>query len=442
MFRSVLRRRRELKLRQFLENAELSCERNVAGLSIGDGELSMAICRMQDHKGMYPLAYSKAKLGLGRHYIPSLDDMTAAIQNCFDRIRMHCRMNFSRFYLGIPSWDISYHETGVEIPIEGEVSRINEKHVERLMDKIRKNSIPESYVVLDIIPRYFVLDDKRSVRDPVGMHAEKLSLQALLICADVGLVNTILECLQKLGIRVDQMVSAPVAASTGTLSEEERETGVVLVDVGQMSAYCSFHYHRQMFNITAVDMGGHRISENISRSIGTSYLELERIVQGKEQWMLDDSVDSRAFSDSMTRYPLKTVSTSQFHELIKLSSEEMASLLFENLNVAQGHMDFATAGIVFIGENYLSLKGIYEVTKSRLGMPIRIGNPQNISECRNGFIDPSYVRLSGLIMHSWFNKSFEHYYLKKYYESPVQYLHKEYRTILKTKLIGFIQNRF
>lgn len=428
-------------------DVQLSSDKNVLGVSVEDGKVSMGICRMNDKDGLYPLSFHKVSYAGLRDFLPSMANIRKAMHTAYCQVRSECRVPVKKVLFGLPSWNILSRDYSYEMAIAPPFSRITQQTIDSLEQMIRRVYIPDNYVILDTVYKSFIIDNNKQVRDPLGMVGEKIRLNAHLIIAELGVLEGLLDCMKELNLHVDVMVSPFIAGSAGVLTREESEAGVVLIDIGELFTSCSFIYGGMLFDTEIVKLGGYYVSSNVARNIQTTNRDIERVVENRKTAFLEgQQKDGNLPVPHLGRSGIQQVPLKRLDAIISISSEQLLDAIFETLKISTGRLDFASAGLVFIGENYLSLRGVLDLAERRINLPMRLGYPLGIKGLEHRdldqLLDPSYGKLVGLIRHGYAVRHQPHYYLSKYYEPLTTTLWKAYRGHIRARLHDFVDRHF
>jgi cell division protein FtsA len=414
------------------------------GVAIGDSGVAMGICRVNDVGGLYPFSYHWVRYRHRWDGVPTVEELGEAVKRALELVRRDCWRPPRKIFLCLPSWNLKKRHLDYEMPITPPNSAIGEHHLDALLESINQVAVTGNDLVIDVVPQMFVLDGVKKMRSPLGMAAEKMRLHAQLVITDKGTVQSLLETLRRVGISVSDLVTPFVAAGRSVLTEDEREAGVVLVDIGEHATCCSYYYEGRMFDTHTIPLGGRMISRDIARALQTSCNRVERLAQrNRERLLLSAETAASAGcvhlapfgGAAMTRYTLREIDNA-----IGFSIEQLLGGLIDALQIAQGRLDFATAGIVFVGENALALRGMVDVARRRIDMPIRMGTPLNIhSEVVNGIGSPAYARLLGMIQHCFDRRSECRAFLEEFYETPLYHVKQEIKRLARQYVLSLVQ---
>lgn len=407
--------------KNLLKNCILSNKKNILGISVEDSRIVMALVRMNDIGESIPYFYNKVlyenkMIGM----LPSIEQISNAIKNAYLELKRNCSLPYEHIFLGIPSWNLVGRDYSYEMTISPPFSKITTRSIERLESWIRRVYIPDNYVIIDIIHKSFIIDGNKTVISPIDMIAEKLSLNTHMIISEAGLLESLLDCIKDIGLKIDIIVSPFVAGAAGALTRQEMETGVVLVDIGELFTTCSFFYNGTLFDTEIIKFGNHNISKNIENNTGVSHRDIENVIEGRKNAFLEGQQSENALliPHMHDGFKIQQLPMKQIKSIMHLSSEQLLDSLIEALKISKGRLDFATSGLVFIGEKYYPLRGILDLIRNRINLPARIGYPSDIC-CVDPnnfqeFQDPSFVKLFGLIKHGYAKRHNLQYYLKKY----------------------------
>ncbi|MBN2055848.1 hypothetical protein JW905_13045 [bacterium] len=438
---SVQRRLRWEERRKELEWT-LPGGRNWLGISIEDGRVVAALCRISKEGFIFPFAYHKVPYGESGDFIPSITRIESAIQLATEPFRKKQAIPFDHVVLGVPSWILGKGDYHQEMTITPPDAEINREHV-RILEGMIQREVPANYVVVDTIHKSFMVNGNKKVKDPIGMPADRLGLHAHLVVTERALLKGLLGCVKLLNKPVEALASPFVSGWYGALSSRDMDAGVVLIDVGELNTCCTFLHRGKLFDTAIIKSGAQEITSTIAHNIGSDYRSLENSVEDRKGYFLSD--DNSRSENLRLPVPLAgennmhSVSMTRMNYLTSLACEELVEKIGAALNINSGRLEFAAAGVVLIGENYLSLRGIRDTFKDRFNVKLRLGYPRYISGVSmNGINDPGYVKVLGLLRNAHSSAQGPHPFLQHYYETIAQFILKEGKKKVSTRLHRFI----
>jgi cell division protein FtsA len=252
--------------------------------------------------------------------------------------------------------------------------------------------------VIHVIPQEFIVDSQDGVKEPVGMCGVRLEAKVHLVTAAVTSAQNIVKCAQRCGLNVADIVLEQLASGEATLSEDEREIGVALVDIGGGTTDLVLFTGGSVVHTSVIALGGLNLTNDISQGLRTPMAEAERIKQ-KHGCALTDLVDTEETIEvpSVGGRPARIVPRRVLCEIIEPRVEELFALV-QRAIADTGYQDLLGAGAVVTGGSTI-LEGMPELAESVLQMPVRRGIPTGVGGLVDVVRSPMYSTGVGLVLY-------------------------------------------
>jgi cell division protein FtsA len=315
------------------------------------------------------------------------DSIRRAVKSAEDS--MGCRIG--PVFIGIAGGHIKGFNGCGAIGVKGKV--VSEEDVDRLMDSAGAVYVPVDREILHVIPSGFRLDGNNGIKDPVGMPCERLEASVHIVTGSVTAVQNLVRCSEKAGVRVADIVLEPLASADAVLTADERERGVVLVDIGGGTTDIAVYKEGALRHTAVLALGGNHITNDIAVGLGIRIEEAERVKRTfgcAITGMMDESreIDVRDIEEQTTKVP-----AGHLFEVIQPRCEELMTLVKKEAGTGIS----SRSSVVLTGGTAL-LRGIDIMAGSVLNRPVRIGVPDNIID---GELvrSPEYATGVGLLHH-------------------------------------------
>ncbi len=275
-------------------------------------------------------------------------------------------------------------------------SPLSSSEIDRAVDAAYPAELPPENQVLHLIPRLYAVDGLKGVRNPVGMHAQRLDVETLCIVGQSAPIQNLVTAVESTKINVRALVASAVSAGEASLSRDEKEMGVTLVDIGGGATTVSVYQQGTLWNSVVLPLGGYQFTTDLAVALNTPYDVAEEVKLRHGQATLDtiddENVEVMAFGDRRTVRVERRVISRYLHD----RAEELFRLV--GLKVRGfGFPALPPAGIVLTGGG-ANLPGIERVARRILGTPVRIGSPMGINGLPEGMQDPAYVATVGTLL--------------------------------------------
>ena len=352
--------------------------------------------------------------GIRRGYVTDMRAATYAIRDCVERAEKAAGQGVHDVVLGCTGAGLESRVAQVEIEIGGR--RIEEEDVEQLLVAARDGLHPDGRLVLHAQPAQYVLDGAHGVQRPHGLHAERLAVDIHVMLADRSPLRNLTEAVQGAHLDVEALVAAPVATARACLTDEERELGTALVEIGAEVTHVSFHRGGMPVGLASLPYGSADITDAIASAFGIRRFQAERLkcVAGSavaspsdhaellplappEPDDQGDRDDAAMRAEEKTRVPraqLVSVITGEIGRL----TDEIARALKAMERGPSGSRG-AGAQCVLTGGG-AELAGIAEFVQGALGRPARVGRPVALPGLPEAHTTPGFATLAGLALHA------------------------------------------
>lgn len=370
----------------------------VVGLDLGTTKIASVIGEVVDDGinimgvGRYPSE------GLRKGIVINIDKTVQSILKAMREAEMMAGKEVSGLYTGIAGDHIRNILGRGVVAVTGVDNEVTESDVNRVLESAKSMALPVDREVIHIIPNEFILDGQGGIRDPVGMFSQRLEANVVIVTGAVNSAKNICKCVSKAGYEVNDIVLQPLASSYSVLSEEEKEIGSILIDIGGGTTDMAIFYNGSLRKTSVFGLGGENITNDIGIGLRTSPTEAERI---KLEYGTVKEIPKKGEEDGIMVQGLsgrdsKQVSHELIQQIVKPRVEEILTLAHRELSQDPLY-DLLSAGIVLTGGT-AKLEGIAELTEDIFGLPVSIGIPtENITGLKDAVSDPSFATCVGLL---------------------------------------------
>ncbi|MFN2433160.1 MAG: cell division protein FtsA [Gemmatimonadota bacterium] len=373
-------------------------ENIVVGLDIGTTKVCAIIAEV-DEVGVKVVGVGTTRSeGLRRGVVVNLDKTVESITRAVEEAELMAGVEVRSVYAGIAGDHIrSVNSHGVIAVPRGGVE-ITRSDVNRAIDAAKAVAIPMDREVVHILPQDFTVDDQRGIKDPTGMAGVRLEVDVHIVTGAVSSAQNVVKAIQRGGYQVSDLVLEPLASAYSALTEDERELGVVLVDMGGGTTDIALFHEDAVRHTSVIGLGGNNVTNDIAIGLRTPARDAERI---KERY--GAALARAVSSDEEIRVPgvasqqERRVSRQLLASIIQPRMEEMLQLVVREIR----RTDWAgkiPAGMVLTG-GASSLEGTAMLAEEVLDMPVRIGYPMGVTGLTDSIQDPKYATGVGLVLY-------------------------------------------
>ncbi|HEX9116353.1 MAG TPA: cell division protein FtsA, partial [Anaerolineae bacterium] len=274
---------------------------------------------------------------------------------------------------------------------------ITRDDIQRAVDQARNIALPHNREIILAVPRVFCVDDQKGIQNPVGMFGYRLEVDASLVTGASSAVTNLVNCVQSNGVEIVDLVLEPLASAEAVLTDDERQLGVALVDIGGGTTDIAIYLDAAPWHTVIVDVGGDHFVRDVAMGLRMPYAKAEALMQQfghvlPEQIPPDAEVRSGAFGQEGQQ----TVNRRLLAEILNARAEEVIDLIVREVK-RSGYDGLLPAGIVFTG-GISQLAGFAELSRSRLQWPVRVGRPNGIASSVIDLSSPEYATSVGLLL--------------------------------------------
>ncbi|MGR3807518.1 cell division protein FtsA [Pasteurella testudinis DSM 23072] len=351
---------------------------------------------------------SSPSKGIDRGSITDLDAVVNSIQRAIEGAESIADCQIVSVSLAITGEHIqSLNESGV-VPISS--GEVTQDEVEGAMNIAQSVKIGEGVSILHVIPQEFAVDKQLNIKNPLGLQGVRLQAQAHLIACHQSWLNNLKKAVSRAGLKVDEVVFSGLASSYSVLTEDEKELGVCLIDIGGGTIDIIVYTNGALRFSKVIPYAGNRVTDDVAYAFSTSRTEAEKIKvaygsavtppnTNPDKKIEVPSVGGRA-PRSLAKEMLSVVTSARYQELLKLVEKELAILKHE-LEAKQIKSDLI-AGIVLTGGGS-QIEDISECAAEIFGPQVRVGTPLNLAGLTDYVNKPQYATVLGLLHHNYNN---------------------------------------
>ena len=437
-------------------------EQFVAAIDIGTTKIVSIVGKKNENGKIEILGLSKAlSKGVKRGVVINIEDTVNAIQTTVDDVQKRSGIKFSEVFVGIAGQHIKSMKSRGYIMRESYEDDIKKEEVFRLIEDMHKIHIDIGEEIIHVIPQNFIVDNETGLKSPIGICGRRLEANFHIVIGQVAAAKNIEKCIRRANLTVKDLILEPLASADAVLTEDEKEAGVVLVDIGGGTTDLAIYYDNIIRHTAVIPLGGNVVTTDIKEgcAILQRHAEQLKIQYGSALGDIAPEDKVVAIPGISGRTP-KEISFQSLAYIIQSRMEEIIDFInFEIQN--SGHADKLAAGIVVTGGGAM-LKHLPQLMKFKTAMDVRIGYPNEhlAGPGRNEINQPMYATSVGLIMRGFdyldtYKKSFNAAPQEDFIQKPAEVYepaevttddqtdnNREQRTSLSEKIKMIMQKMF
>ncbi|MBN1898424.1 MAG: cell division protein FtsA [Spirochaetes bacterium] len=382
----------------------------ITGLDIGTTKVCAVIGQMNEMGGVDVIGVGTAPSnGLRKGVVVNIDNTVKSINKAIEEAELMAGVEVESVFTGIAGGHIKGINSRGVVAISSKNHEITKADVDRVIDAARAISIPIDREVLHVIPQEYIVDDQDGIKDPVGMSGIRLESEVHIVTGAVSSIENIVKSVHRAGYEVEDIVLEPLASADAILTDEEKELGVVLVDLGGGTTDIIMFINGSVWHSSVIALGGNHVTNDVAIGLRTPVSSAE-IIKKKYGCACQDIINA----DDMIEVPSvggrknKQVSRKFLSEIIQPRMEEIIGLVQREIKIS-GFDELIAAGVVMTGGGSL-LEGTVDLAEKVMNLPARIGVPEKIGGLIDTVNNPLYATGVGLVHYGSRNKSYSELY--------------------------------
>ena len=373
--------------------------RIITGLDIGTSKICAIITR-EDAEGKLNImgVGTAPSRGIRKGVVVNIDQTVQAIRQAMDEAQQMAGVEVERVFVGIAGDHINSLTSKGIVGVSREDKEITQEDVDRAIRAAKALALPIDREIIHVIPQEFIVDDQDGIPDPVGMTGVRLEVEVHIVTAAVTSAQNVVRSVERAGYLVQDIVLEPLASSLAVLDDDERELGVVLVDLGGGTTDIAMFFEGNIRATAVVALGGQHVTNDIAIGLRTPPEQAEHI---KTQYgaIFHDQIraDEEILVPSVGGRPSRKLSRSVLVDIIQPRMEEILSLAYQKMKETD-LIELMAAGAVITGGGAL-LPGTVELAEQIWGLPVKLGLPKPMGGLTNAVQNPSYSTGVGLCLY-------------------------------------------
>ena len=368
----------------------------IVGLDVGTTKICAVVGEAQGNKINIVGIGTHPSIGLRKGVVVNIESTVESIQKAIEEAELMAGCEISSVYAGIAGGHITGFNSRGIVAIKG--PEVTKNDVERVIDAARAVAIPMDREVIHVIPQEFIIDDQGGIQNPVGMSGIRLEAKIHIVTGAVTSAHNIVKCANRSGLDVCDIVLEPLASGEAVLTDEEKDVGTALLDLGGGTSDLAIFSGKNIKHTFVLSLGGNNLTNDISIGLRASLAEAEKIKIKYGTCVAHDisSEETIEVPGMGGRKPRK-LQRQILGEILEPRMEEIFTLIKREIFRA-GMDNVITSGMVLTGGTSL-LHGATDIAESVFDVPSRLGTPRGI----NGLVDvvnnPMYATAVGLVLY-------------------------------------------
>lgn len=368
----------------------------IVGLDIGTSKIVAIVAELQPEGTLKVIGLGQhISRGLKKGVVVNIESTMQAIQRALEEAELMANCKINNVYTGIAGSHIkSLNSHGMVKIKDAEVSQMD---VDRVIETARAIALPADQQILHILTQEFIIDGQEDVREPLGMSGMKLEVKVHIVTGAVAAAQNIVKCIKRCGIEVSDLILQPLASSLAVLTEDEKELGVCLVDIGGGTTDIAVFKQGAIRHTAVVPIAGDQMTNDVAVAFRTPTQSAEdiKIKYGCALRQLADPREVVEVPGVDGRDP-RQLSVQTLAEVLEPRVVELYELILNELR-RSGMEEMIASGIVITGGSAM-MKGMVELGEEIFHMPVRLGMPRYVGGLSEVVSNPRYATGVGLVL--------------------------------------------
>jgi cell division protein FtsA len=368
----------------------------ITSIDVGTTKVCTTVADVDEGGGIRVIGVGVAPSeGLHKGLVVNINEAKASIRESVKKAEHTSGHKVESAYVGVTGRHVSSLNNRAVVAITRNDRLVRPDDLKRVLTSARGVKITADRKLLHVIPRGYAVDGQSGVKNPVGMHGFRLDVEAHIITAAVTSVQNLIKCIRSIGIDIDDLILEPLASSEAVLSEDEKQVGIILADVGGGTTDIAIFREGSIWHTAILPVAGYQITRDIAIGLGLpfdvaeemkkKYGSVTPVYEGKGGVGTDTLMTN---GHGVSHQDLCDIIRARVEEILRLILLEMPNSEYEAL---------VPDGIVLTGGSS-NLAGIEALGRNTLQLPVRVGLPRNIYGIADALQDPAYATSVGLLL--------------------------------------------
>ncbi|MFZ7733432.1 cell division protein FtsA [Bacillus velezensis] len=328
--------------------------------------------------------------GLKKGSIVDIDETVHSIRKAFDQAERMVGFPLKKAIVGVNGNYIHIQDTNGVVAVSSENKEIHVEDVRRVMEAAQVVSVPHEQLIVDVVPKQFIVDGRDEITDPKKMLGVRLEVEGTLITGSKTILHNLLRCVERAGVEITDICLQPLAAGSAALSKDEKNLGVAMIDIGGGSTTVAVFEQGHLKETAVIPLGGENITKDVSIGLRTSTEEAERVKKQFGHAFYDEASEDEVFEvtvigtnqkQSFTQQEIANIIEARVEEILEIAAAEIEHMGITDL----------PGGFVLTG-GQAAMPGVLSLAQEVLRHNVRVASPNYI-----GVRDPQYMTGVGLI---------------------------------------------
>ncbi len=368
----------------------------LCGLDIGTTK-TCTVVAIDGANGLEIIGVGEApSLGMRKGVVVDLEETIKSIEAATEKAERMAGVHLSEAFVGITGDHIRSTNNRAVVAVSGEDREVTSADVRRVIDASKIINLPADRQIIHALPRYFTVDGQEGVSDPIGMAGGRLEVDTHIVTGSTSFITNVLKCVQRAGLETSGLVFEPLASSAATLAPEEKQVGVVLLDIGGGTTDIAVYSLGSAIYTATVPVGGNVLTNDISLGLKTTLAEAEEIKKRLGAAVRDGDSEGSFAIRTLDGRGNKEHTTAELRQIVVPRVLETLRMAKQKI-VENVPRDLVLGEVVLTGGGSL-LPHLAPIAEDVFGLPVRIGNASMVGGLTESMTAPQYATALGLVL--------------------------------------------
>jgi cell division protein FtsA len=377
--------------------------RTIVAIDVGTTKICTIVAQVHQDTGrinVLGVGLTPSK-GIDKGVVVNIDDAVNAISTSVEKAERLSGYRIGTAFVGVAGRHISSLNSRGVVAVARNDHEITRHDVARAVEAAQSVAIPTQREVIHVIPRAYVVDGTEGIRDPIGMSGFRLEVETHIVTGEVMAIQNLIKSVQKSGVEIDDLVLQPLASGEAVLTAEDKDRGVVLVDIGGGTTDIAVFAQGGIWHTSVIPVGGNHFTNDIVLVMQTPHNTAEylKLKYGSAIADPDGEVEDEEGDivevDGFTPGERQQISRAMLNQILQARAEEVVELIYNEIR-RSGYEGLLPAGVVLTGGS-AQLNRLDELMRDMLGIPVRIGVPSGLTGLADTLNSPPYATGIGLL---------------------------------------------
>jgi cell division protein FtsA len=373
--------------------------RTIVGIDVGTTKICTIVAQVYDSGKVNILGVGMTpSKGLDKGVVVNIDDAVHAIAASVEKAERLSGYNIATAFVGVAGRHISSLNSRGVVAVARSDHEITRADVARAVESAQAVAIPTQREVIHVIPRAYVVDGHDGIRDPIGMSGYRLEVETHIVTGEVMAIQNLIKSVQRAGVEIDDLVLQPLASGEAVLSSEDKDRGVVLVDIGGGTTDIAVFVQGGIWHTCVLPVGGNHFTNDLVLVLHTPHNTAEYLKLKYGSAIAEEPADEQSDQieiDGFQPGERQQVSRHLINQVLQARAEQIVELIYNEVR-RSGYEGLLPAGIVLTGGS-AQLPRFDELVREMLGVPVRVGTPNDLSGLSDSIDSPPYATGVGLL---------------------------------------------